>query len=296
MRNIIVTGGAGFIGSHLAKLLVSQGHKVSVIDDLSNGKVENIPQGATLYTMDICSPKLSKLDCWENVDYVFHLAAKARVQPSIKDPIPFNKVNVEGTLNILMAAKAAGAKRVIYSGSSSCYGNAKVYPTPENHEKNPSSPYGLQKYLGEQYCRLFSKLHGLDTVCLRYFNVYGPGMPTEGAYRLVIPIFKEQYDAGVPLTITNDGTQRRDFTHVDDVVSANELAMNHHDKFCGDAFNIGRGKNYSINEVAKMFTNNKVYGERRIEPFETLANNSKAKQVLGWTPQGDLPSFIESIK
>ena len=158
------------------------------------------------------------------------------------------------------------------------------------------SPYGLQKYIGEQYCRVFSEVYGLDTVSLRYFSVYGNRMLLEGAYCLVLGIFAKQMLEGKPLTITNNGKQRRDFTHVDDIVEANILAATREENFKGDVFNIGNGKNYSVNEVADMFGGEKSYGEKRIEPFETLANNKKAKLELKWEPKDNLKNWIIKYK
>ena len=285
MKKVIVTGGAGFIGSNLVDKLISKGIEVTIIDDLSTGKVENIHPKATwikvsLQDLDTNIDPIGiegiQIDIFKDVDVVFHLAALARVQPSIEDPITFNKVNVEGTLKLLFAATKAGVKRVVYSASSSCYGDTKVLPTPENSITNPLSPYGLQKYIGEQYCKMFSEVYG--------------------AYKLVMGIFAKQLLNGEPLTITNDGNQRRDFTYVGDVVEANILAAKYPDKLNGESFNIGNGKNYSVNEVADMLGGKKTYGEKRLEPYETLADNTKAKKILGWNPIGDLPTWIKQYK
>ena len=189
-----------------------------------------------------------------------------------------------------------GIKRVVYSASSSAYGETEILPTPETAPTNPLSPYGLQKYVGEQYCKMFSEVYGLDTCTLRYFNVYGERMNLEGAYCLVMGIFAKQMLDGKPLTITNDGTQRRDFTYVGDVIEANILAAKHPEKLNGESFNIGNGSNYSVNDVADMLGGEKTYGEKRFEPYETLANNSKARNILGWTPKGDLSSWIKKYK
>ena len=300
MQNIkkaIVTGGAGFIGSNLVDKLISKGVEVHIIDDLSTGKMENVNPKAIFHKGDI-----SKLDphaIWfefKNTDVIFHTAALARVQPSIEDPIPFDNVNTGGTLRMLMLAHKLGVKRFIYSASSSCYGNNQKFPTPEEEKTNPISPYALQKYIGEQYCKMFSEVYGLDTVSLRYFNVYGERMSLEGAYKLVIPIFAEQMLEGKPLTINNDGEQRRDFTYVGDVVEANILAASKVEPLKGDVFNIGHGKNFSVNELADMFGGEKQYGNKVIEPFQTLADNSKALLMLNWDPKGDLPSWIEKYK
>ena len=297
MKKAIVTGGAGFIGSNLVDKLIDMGVTVSVIDDFSTGRMENTNNIAYYWKRDISDIDIDELTSFmEGVDIVFHTAAKARVQPSIEDPLSFNKANVDSTLKILLAASRAGVKRVVYSASSSAYGNASRFHTPEEHLTNPLSPYGLQKYIGEQYCKVFSEVYGLDTVSLRYFNVYGERMLLEGAYCLVLGIFAKQMLEGKPLTINNDGNQRRDFTYVGDVVNANILAAQNYDKFNGDVFNIGNGKNYSVNEVAEMFGGEKVKGKKVIEPFQTLADNSKASLIMNWEPTGDLPSWIKKYK
>ena len=172
----------------------------------------------------------------------------------------------------------------------------EIFQTPETAPTNPLSPYGLQKYIGEQYCKMFSEVYGLDTCSLRYFNVYGEKMNLEGAYCLAIGIFAKQMIDGKPLTITNDGNQRRDFTCVQDVVEANILAAKYSDKLNGESFNIGNGNNHSINDVADMLGGEKTYGEKRLEPFETLADNTKAKNILGWVPKGDLSNWIKKYK
>ena len=295
MQRALVTGGAGFIGSNLVNRLIDMGIHVTVVDDLSTGQRENIHPDATLHEISLLDLNANSF-IGKDIDVVFHLAALARVQPSIENPISFNKINVEGTLKLLFACHKAGIKRVVYSASSSCYGDATKFPTPETHSTNPLSPYGLQKYIGEQYCKMFSEVYGLDTCSLRYFNVYGEGMNLEGAYKLVLGIFADQMLQGKPLTITNNGNQRRDFTYVQDVVDANILAAQTKGKLNGEFFNIGNGKNYSVNEVADMLGGEKTYGEKRLEPFQTLADNQKAKDILGWNPKGDLPTWIEKYK
>jgi len=297
MKKAIVTGGAGFVGSNLVDRLIDQGWSVTIIDDFSTGKRENVNPAAFCWQLDISTVPIKDLTVFmEGVDIVFHLAALARVQPSIEDPIPYNEVNIKGTLNVLLAAHRAGVKRVVYSASSSAYGETTILPTPETAPTNPLSPYGLQKYVGEQYCKMFSEVYGLDTVSLRYFNVYGERMNKEGAYCLVMGIFAKQMLDGKPLTITNDGEQRRDFTYVGDVCNANILAATHETDFKGDVFNIGNGDNFSVNEVADMLGGEKVYGEKRIEPFETLADNAKADLDLDWQPKGNLPTWIKKYK
>ena len=297
MNKVLVTGGAGFIGSNLVDRLIDHGIEVIIIDNLSTGKVENIHPRSQFHEHDLSVITIDNLvNILSGVDTVFHLAALARVQPSIENPLPYHDANVTATLNILYAASKAKVKRVVYSASSSCYGNSKKVPQCEDDPANPLSPYGLQKYIGEQYCRMFSEVYKLDTVSLRYFNVYGERMSLEGAYCLVTGIFARQMKNGQDLTITNDGHQRRDFTYVGDVVNANILAAKYSGRLNGKVFNIGNGKNLSINEVADMFGGKKKYGEKRLEPFETLANNKKAKNTLNWQPNGDLSTWIKKYK
>tara|TARA_B100001778_G_scaffold332532_1_gene339049 strand:+ start:256 stop:1167 length:912 start_codon:yes stop_codon:yes gene_type:complete len=296
-KKAIVTGGAGFIGSNLVDKLIDMGVEVTILDDLSTGKKENINSKAKFINCDISIVPQSLLTSYiEGADVIFHLAALARVQPSIEDPLPYNSVNITGTLNILLAAHKTGVKRVVYSASSSAYGETEILPTPETAPTNPLSPYGLQKYVGEQYCKMFSQVYGLDTVSLRYFNVYGERMSLEGAYKLAIPIFANQMLEGKPLTINNDGEQRRDFTYVGDVINANILAATNPENLEGAVFNVGNGDNYSVNELADMLGGKKSYGNKVIEPFETLADNSKAKEVLNWNPKGNLPTWIKKYK
>ena len=297
MQKVIVTGGAGFIGSNLVDELVNKGIQVSVIDDFSTGKIENTNKLVYYWKQDLGKVDIKELTQFmKGVDVVFHTAAKARVQPSIDDPLSFNKSNVDGTLNVLWAAHKAGVKRVIYSASSSAYGNATKFPTPEDHSTNPLSPYGLQKYIGEQYCKMFSEVYGLDTVSLRYFNVYGERMLLEGAYCLVLGIFAKQLLENKPMTINNNGDQRRDFTYVGDIVNANILAATKVEQFNGEVFNIGNGKNYSINEVANIFGSKTIKGKNVLEPFQTLADNNKANLVFGWQPKGNLKKWIINYK
>jgi len=292
---VLVTGGAGFIGSNLVDVLLDKGYDVSIIDDFSTGKRNNINPKASLFEFSLQTIDNNKLiSILDGVEVVYHTSALARVQPSIKDPIRYNEANVTAIVNLLTACTMAKVKRVVYSASSSAYGDAKIFPTPETHPTDSLSPYGLQKYIGELYCKMFSKVYGIDTVCLRYFNVYGERMNFEGAYKTVIGVFAEQKKNNKPLTISNDGKQKRDFTYVGDVVAANILAGESKETFIGEVFNIGNGHNISINEVADMIGGEKIYGDQRLEPFETLADNTKAKNILGWKPTGDLKEFISN--
>ena len=293
MKKVAVVGGAGFIGSNIVDTLIDKGIEVIVLDNLSTGYRKNVNSKAKLVECDISTSSIDFLQqTLKDCQVVFHTAALARVQPSILEPVKFDKVNVNGTVNLLKACVEAGVKRVVYSASSSCYGNCETFPTPESHPTNPLSPYGLQKYVGELYCKMFSQVYDIDTVCLRYFNVYGERMNFEGAYKLVIAVFAEQHRKGIPLTITNDGKQRRDFTYVKDVVEANILAALHSSNLKGESFNIGNGDNFSVNEVAEMFGGEKHYFKFVLEPFQTLADNSKAKKVLGWEPKGNLKEWL----
>ena len=293
MQKVIVTGGAGFIGSHVVDTLIKQGIEVIILDNLSTGKKENINPKAEFIECDIFKDTYGDLIFLLNgADTVFHLAAKTTVQESIEKPSLYNNINVVGTLNLLEAAAAMKVKRFIFSSSSSVYGNAKV-PTSEANPLNPISPYALNKLIGEQYYKLYSEIYNIDTVCLRYFNVYGDRMNNEG-YKLVFPIFKEQILNNKPLTINNNGEQRRDFIHVNDVVRANILVAKHSNNFNGDIYNVGNGKNYSINEIADMFGGEKQYGNQVIEPFETLAETAKIDLDLNFQPKKDLRQWIST--
>ena len=293
MQKAIVTGGAGFIGSHLVDKLIEQGIEVTVLDNLSTGKKQNINPKAKFIECDIFENNYGDLDSLiKGNDTVFHLAAKTTVQESIEKPSLYNNINVVGTLNVLQIAADMGVKRFIFSSSSSVYGNAKI-PTSEDHLLNPMSPYALNKLIGEQYCKLYSEIYNIDTVCLRYFNVYGDRMNNEG-YKLVFPIFKEQILNNKSLTINNDGEQRRDFIHVDDIVRANILVAKHKSNFKGNIYNVGNGKSYSINEIADMFGGKKQYGNKVIEPFETLACTAKIDLDLNFQPKKELKKWIST--
>ena len=294
VKKCIVTGGAGFIGSNIVDRLVKEGHEVHIIDDLSTGSQYNINPKAKFHKMDITEMNVRGLcTMFEDADMVFHLAAFPRVEPSIQEPVHAHNINVNGTLNMLKACVDYGVQRFIFTSSSAVYGEASV-PTDENHPTNPMSPYALHKLIGEQYCKLFSDLYGLETICLRYSNAYGEGQPTEGAYCNVMGIFQNQKDQGSPMTIVGDGSQRRDFVHVKDIVDANMKAMNHHQvEWMGEVFNIGYGVNYSVNQIARWMGGETTNIPPRIEPKETLLNSDKAYRVLGWEPTIDLQKWLE---
>ncbi len=281
IKKAVVTGGAGFIGAHLVAALKEKGFEVAVVDLKTGG--------------DIRKPgDLEKV--FAGADYVFHTAALPRVQYSIEHPIETHDTNITGTLNVLLAARDAGVKKVVYSASSSAYGEQKEMPLRESMPANPISPYALQKYAGELYCRMFSKVYGLPTVSLRYFNVYGPGADPSGAYALVIAKFIEMRKQGEPMTITGDGEQTRDYTHVSDVVEANLLAAESPKVGQGEVVNIGAGRNASVNRVAELIGGPVEYIPQRLEPKDTLADNSLAKELLGWQPQVSLEGGIAELK
>tara|TARA_R110001583_G_scaffold109528_1_gene258264 strand:- start:53 stop:931 length:879 start_codon:yes stop_codon:yes gene_type:complete len=290
MQKVIVTGGAGFIGSNLVDELIKQEIEVTVLDDLSTGKEENINPKAKFIKCDISKDR----PLFEDIDVVFHLAATPQVQYSIENPTDNN--NLHSLINMLDISKKVGVKKFIFSSSSAVYGNPKYTPIDENHPVNPLSPYALHKLIGEQYCKLYSDIYNLDTVCLRYFNAYGDRMSNKGAYRSVISIFKEQYDNKQLLNIVNDGKQKRDFVHVNDIIQANILAANHSKNLNGDIFNVGTGQAYTVNEIADMFGGGKEYGEIRIEPKNSIAENAKIKLDLGWEPKGDLKKWLYIYK
>lgn len=291
----LIIGGAGFIGSNLADKLVGDGWRVKIIDNLSTGKKENLNPGADFFEMDIRDLEKIK-PVFLGVDYVFHLAALPRIQFSIENPITTNSVNLDGTLNVLVAGRDAKVKKIVYSASSSAYGRQEKIPWKEDMPANPISPYGLQKYVGEVYCRIFSEIFGLPAVCLRYFNVYGRRQSFEGSYCSVFGTFFNQRKKGEPLTILGDGNQKRDYTNVDDVVRANILAAQSEKAVRGETINIGRGKSYSVNEVAEMVGGPKKHIEPRFEVKESLADNSLAKELLDWEPRVNLPEWLEEYK
>jgi UDP-glucose 4-epimerase len=294
MAKYLVVGGAGFIGSHLVDELVKEGHKVNVLDNLSTGKKANLNPKAKFIKADIT--KLAKIQpAFKNIDGVFHLAALPRVQLSIDHPAKTHDANVNGTLNILIAARDAKVKRVVYSASSSAYGDSQELPLKETATPRPMSPYGLQKYIGEEYCRLFAKLYGMETVSLRYFNVYGSRMADTGAYLSVIRTFLQQRAANTHLTITGDGEQTRAFTHVSDVVRANLLAMASKKVGNGEVINTGSEKNFTVNYVAKLVGGPVKYIESRIEPKHSQADHSLAKKLLGWSPKISLEKGIKEL-
>ncbi len=292
MEKVVVTGGAGFIGSHLVNALIKAGFEVFIIDNLSSGKKENLNSEAKFFNLDIRNLEDIK-PVVQGAKYVFHLAAIPSVQYSIENPKETHEINVAGTLNVLLSAKEAKVKRVILSSSCAIYGDVNKLPTDENCEIKPKSPYALHKYIGEQYCKLFIQLYGVETVCLRYFNVYGKGQSSTGAYASVIAKFLDLRKQNKKLTIVGDGNQTRDFINVADVAQANILAAKSERVGKGESINIGSGKKYSVKEIAKIIGGEIEFLPPRIEIKDSLADITLAKFLLNWEPKVD---FEEGIK
>ena len=297
----LVTGAAGFIGSNLVDYLIKQGHQVICVDNESADNEKFHWNGTTMNVSgDITDYKFMK-NVFTHTDYVFHLAAESRLQPAIQNPIGAVEKNCVGTTVMLQCAREAGVKRFIYSSTSSGYGN-NPWPNTEDQPDDCLNPYSASKVAGEKFCKMYYKLYGLETVVLRYFNVFGHRSPTRGQYAPVIGIFKRQRDAGEPLTIVGDGSQKRDFVHVEDVARANYLASLMplqrwgHD-YTGDVFNVGSGKNYSIKQIADCISDNQVYIPKRDGEMETtLADISKIGSVIGWQPEIDVLEWINGQK
>lgn len=314
---ILVTGGCGFIGSHIVDACAERGDKVFSVDDLSFGKIENLNSGVKNFKVDIADfSKLEKVFEEIRPEIIFHCAALARIQPSFQNPHRYFQVNAAGTANLLFLAKKFGVKRIVYSASSSAYGEQKEQKLKEDMKVASQSlhPYGSTKRIGEMLMRdLGVASGGPETVCLRYFNVYGPRQTTtiDGPYATVVGIFLDQLKQGKPLSIVPDGEQRRDFTWVHDVVRANLLAASSPKAGDGEIINIGSGKNYSIWEVAKMILDENprtpakkllhiggcaMAPSRKGEVRETLADISKAKKLLGWKPKVGFEKGIKMLK
>lgn len=289
-ESVLVTGGAGFIGSHLTEALLASGYQVRVLDDLSQGRREWVPGGAEFLHGDITNLK----DCTEacaGMSGIFHLAAMSRVAPSVDNIEGCTLPNVVGTQNILSAARTAGVRRLVYTGSSTFYGNA----TPPHTERTSSeflNFYSLTKAVGEQYCFLFDRLYGLSTSVVRYFNVYGPRQPQTGTYALVIGIFLKRLALGLPLVIHGDGSQRRDFVHVRDAVAATIRVYESDAR--AEVFNVGSGTNVSIKEIANLISKDQEHAGRRAGDAEiTLADITCIRTKLGWEPK---ISFEEGLR
>ncbi len=288
----LVTGGAGFIGSNIVKKLLENGEKVRVLDNFATGKRENLYSFRNYRNFELFEGDLRSFHIVRNavkgVDYILHQGALPSVPRSINDPITTNDVNILGTLNILEAAKEFGVKRVVYASSSSVYGDSKILPKFEDMPAQPSSPYSLSKYTGERYCQIYYKIYGLETICLRYFNIFGPGQDPTSQYSAVIPKFVKLMKEDKQPVIYGDGTQSRDFTYVDNVVEANLLACTAKN-VAGEVFNIACGKRYTLLQLVEII--NKILGKNIDPVFEkervgdvkhSQAKIEKAKKMLGF--------------
>jgi UDP-glucose 4-epimerase len=302
MKQVVVTGGAGFIGSHLAENLAAKGYRVTVLDDLSTGKMENI---APLVDKNVIqfvqgsitdSSLLQKL--FRGVDFVYHEAALSRVPRSIDDPLTCNEVNITGTLKVLMAARENGVKKVVYASSSSVYGETDQLPETEDLPVNPLSPYALGKLAGEQYCEIFRQIYGLPTASLRYFNVYGTRLEPESNYATVIPVFINRVAKGLQPIIFGDGEQTRDFTYIEDVVQANIAVIENNAE---GIYNIGSGERVTINYLAEQVI--RILGKtmkpeykppRPGDPKHTLADISRARG-FGYAPKWPLAEGLREL-
>ena len=302
--NYLVTGGAGFIGSHLVERLLKAGHRVTVIDNLLSGSLENLnfPEYSSnlkVITRSITEP-LEDIFNDEKFDALFHLAALPSVQFSIQNPVETNETNVDGTLNLLDNCRAFGVKRFIFSSSCAIYGNPSKLPTPEDLAPNPLSPYALHKIIGEQYCTLFTTIYGMECISLRYFNVFGPKQNPNGNYASLIPKFITMISQDKSPVINGNGAQTRDFIFVSDVVEANIAAANTQSKECfGKVFNVGSGVSKFVNQITGNILSlagkkiEALHGPPVIEPENALADIAKAKQFLDWEPR---VSFEDGLK
>ncbi len=293
---VVVTGGAGFIGSNLVRELLAQGYEVHSVDNYSAGKMkERFFDGVTYHELDIRSTaEIEKV--FAGADVVFHTAAKPRVQVSIEEPLDTTENNITGTVSVLKAATDAGVRRVVYSSSSSAYGSQETLPLKEDMPAAPVHPYGLQKYAAEMFTSLWPSIYRLETVSLRYFNIYGPLLDPEGPYALAIGRFITARQTKTPITIYGDGSVTRDFTHVSDAVSANIFAAKSEKVGKGEVINIGAGRNVSIQALADMFGGEIVYDAPRIEAHDSLADISRAKDLLGWEPKVSLEDGVAELK
>ncbi|MGH7775163.1 MAG: SDR family oxidoreductase [Candidatus Binatia bacterium] len=292
----IITGGAGFIGSHLADRLISEGHPVTVLDNFSTGRPENLAHRRRHPHLRLVQVDVMDYDAispyFEGVEWVFHLAALADIVPSIQRPLDYHRANVDGTISVLEAARAAGVTKFVYAASSSCYGIPDIYPTPETAPIRPQYPYALTKYLGEHYVLHWSHVYRLPALSLRLFNVYGPRGRNSGTYGAVFGVFLAQKLNDQPLTVVGDGTQARDFTFVTDVVDAIVTAAR--SDLNGEVLNVGSGKTYAINRLVELLGGEVTFIPKRPgEPDCTMADISKIRRLLGWEPK---ISFEEGVQ
>ncbi|MCB0418296.1 MAG: SDR family oxidoreductase [Bdellovibrionaceae bacterium] len=296
MQRVLITGGAGFIGSHLVDECLRLGFDVTVIDNLSVGRLRNIEahmKNGNFHFIEADVSKFERIEPYfKEINWVFHLAARADIVPSIQLPHVYHQANVEGTVAVLEAARKWDVDRFVYAASSSCYGIPDVYPTPENAAIRPEYPYALTKYVGECYVMHWEKVYKLPALSLRFFNVYGPRARTSGTYGAVFGVFLSQKLAGKPLTVVGDGTQTRDFTYVSDIVQA--LISAAKSPLSGEIFNVGSGGTYSVNHLVELLNSPAVSIPKRPgEPDQTFADISKIQKELGWEPK---VSFEQGVK
>ena len=295
-KKSIVTGGLGFVGSHLAEKLVSLNHKVTIIDNFSNGKLENIKRFKRKVT--IIKADISKKGVWQEKfrdnDYVFHFAALAEIVPSINNPSKYFDTNVKGTLNVLEASRKYNIKKFLYAASSSSYGIPKKYPTKENEILDPKYPYSLTKKLGEDLVLHWGNVFKLNVISLRFFNIYGERSRTNGNYGAMFGIFLAQKLKGKSFTVVGDGKQKRDFTYISDVISAITKAIKL--KKSNIVLNIGSGKCFSINYIVKLLSGEIIYIPKRPgEPEVTWSNINRAKKLLNWRPRVSIESGVKIL-
>jgi len=296
---VLVTGGCGFIGSHMVDRLLNEGHQVVVLDNCSTGRIENLEHHKGNQKLDVYICDISEYDSiekyFEGVDKVFHIAALADIVPSIQNPLKYHRSNVDGTANVLEASRKHNIKRFIYAASSSCYGIPDTYPTPEDTPINPQYPYALTKYLGEEYVLHWHKIYNLPITSMRFFNVYGPRSRTSGTYGAVFGVFLAQKLAGKPYTIVGDGNQTRDFTYVTDVVDACVTASESNQAI-GEVFNVGSNDHYSINRLVELLGGEKTYIPKRPgEPDCTFADTSKIRKMVGWEPKVSIEEGVQNM-
>ena len=297
-KSALVTGGAGFIGSHLVDMLLGKGHRVTVLDNFSTGRPQNLSHlkgNANLMVKQVDASDLGSIkEYFRGIDWVFHLAALADIVPSITNPSEYHRSNVDGTFSVLEASKMAGVKRFVYAASSSCYGLPDMFPTPETAAIKPEYPYALTKYLGECYALNWAKIYKLPVISLRLFNVYGPRSRTSGTYGAVFGVFLAQKLAGKPFTVVGDGNQTRDFTFVKDVAKAFIAAAESDLK--GESFNVGSGNTYSVNRLVELLGGEKIFIPKRPgEPDSTFADISKIKRLLKWKPEASLEQCVKIL-
>ncbi|MBD99170.1 MAG: NAD-dependent dehydratase [Verrucomicrobia bacterium] len=296
---ILVTGGCGFIGSHMVDRLLNDGHDVVVLDNCSTGRLENLEHQKentqlTVHVCDIADYEIIE-PYFKGVDRVFHIAALADIVPSIQEPLKYHRSNVDGTINVLEASRIHEIKHLIYAASSSCYGIPEVYPTPESTPIDPQYPYALTKYLGEEYVMHYHKIYQLPVTSMRFFNVYGPRSRTSGTYGAVFGVFLAQKLANKPYTIVGDGTQTRDYTYVTDVVDAC-VSASENEKSIGEIFNVGSNNHYSVNRLVELLGGEKIHIPKRPgEPDCTFADTTKIKDVIGWSPSVSFEKGVQNM-